>query len=61
MTVKIKLIKPQFTKNECVEYKFEDAEVINNGTHMTVRDSVSSQILFKCSLENIDCFESECD
>ena len=57
MKVKIKLIRPQFTTSECVEYEFYDAEAINNGTHLTVRDSVSTQILFKCSLENIDCFE----
>ena len=57
MKVKIKLIRPQFTTSECVEYEFEDAYAINNGTHLTVRDSVSTQILFKCSLENIDCFE----
>ena len=57
MNVKIKLIKPQFTKSECVEYEFVKADALNDGKHMTVRDSQSYQILFKCRLDNIDCFE----
>lgn len=61
MKVKIKLIRPQFTTSECVEYEFYDAEAINNGSHLTVRDSGNCQILFKCRIDNVDCLESECD
>lgn len=59
MKIKIKLKNPQFTKSACVEYEFEKAEALNDGTHMKVRDSQSCQILFICRLDNIDCFEKE--
>lgn len=40
-----------------VEYEFYNCDTISNGTHLIVRDETSMQIMFKCRLDNIDCFE----
>jgi hypothetical protein len=57
MTVKIKLLEDQFYNNDCIEYSFNDADTLSNGTHLIVRDKTSLQLVFKCRLDNIDCFE----
>lgn len=57
MDVYIKLIKSQFPSQSHNEYTFTDADTLSDGTHLVVRDRVSMQLVFKCRLDNIDCFE----
>lgn len=57
MNVKIKLINEQFCDNDHNEYQFTNADTLSDGTHLIVRDKTSMQLIFKCRLDNIDCFE----
>jgi hypothetical protein len=57
MNVKIKLINEQFCDNDCTEYSFTNADTLSNGSHLVVRDERNMQLIFKCRLDNIDCFE----
>jgi hypothetical protein len=58
MKIYLRLIKPVFGL-DCVDFEFHDVASISNGTYLEIRDRVSTQLEFKCRLDNIDSFVKE--